>query len=119
METIFHDVAELFSNYIGKVNYEETGGRYYPYEISITNNNRLIKHRTDGSVFADRYVKCTVTVDYDREDHYGIRAEEGTYSILGGSACGGLSIEEALSRAKYELERYNFALKQDEQLRLF
>ena len=116
---LFRKVEDLFSCYVGKISYSETDSRFYPYEISITHDNRLIKHRTDGSVWADRYVKCTVAVEHDNEDGYGVRAEESTLSVLGGMSCGQCTLDEALKLAKEQLKKYNFTLKHDEQLRLF
>ena len=118
-KVIFHRVEELFEGYVGNISYNETDSEYYPYEISITNKNRLIVHRTDGSVWCDRYVPCTITVEHDPDDNYGISANESTYSILGGMSCGQCTIEEVLKLAKEQLQRYNFAKKHDEQMTLF
>lgn len=119
IEEIFADFSKLFSRYVGKIEKKETDSVYYRYEITITNVNRLITKRTDGSVFKDRPVKCSVTVEYDKEDNYGVMAEESTYEILGGSSVGQMNKDEAMERAKRELIKYNFIQKNDEQLSLF
>lgn len=119
IEEIFADFSKLFSRYVGKIEKKETDSIYYRYEITITNVNRLITKRTDGSVFKDRPVKCSVTVEYDTEDNYGVMAEESTYEILGGSSVGQMNKDEAMERAKRELIKYNFIQKNDEQLSLF
>lgn len=119
IKEIFTDFSELFSHYVGEVEQKITDSIYYPYEITISNANRLITKRTDGTVFADRYVKCCVTVEYGEKDGYGVMAEEKTYEILGGSSCGQMTKSEAMERAKRELMRYNFKPIEAEQLSLF
>lgn len=119
LEEIFADFCELFSHYVGNIEMKTTDSIYYPHEISITNNNRLIQKYTDGTVYKDRMVRCNITVEYDTEDNYGVMTDESTYEILGGSSCGHMTKGEALERTKRELDRYCFVRRGDEQLSLF
>lgn len=101
--------TELFSHYKGIT--EEKPG-----EIRITNRNTITDYWGNP-----KKVDCVVEVHISfivDPNRYSVQAEEKTLEILGGCSCGCLSKEEALSRAKIELERFCFKKKEIEEIPL-
>lgn len=102
---------ELFSHYKGKVISD------YPGEIKIVHRNEIKDHwGKKKKVDCQVLVGLTYIVDKNR---YRVWSEEKTYEILGGSAIGELTVEEAVERAKKDLERYCFERNETEQMSLW
>ena len=100
-------ILNLFTQYEGKI--FETDDH-----ITIENTNMI----SDG-IKAKR-VLCTVRiVHYNRRElfQWSVEAEERDLEIIGGCALSCEDLDEAISRAKRELVRYNFSL--NEQISLF
>ena len=63
-------------------------------------------------------IKVTISFIVDPK-RYSVWAEEKTCEIIGGSASGSLTKDEALNRVKKELVRYNFQQRKNMQIALF
>lgn len=104
-----NEFIEMFSHYKGYV--EEKPG-----EIKISSKNTILDYWGKP-----RKVECQVAICMSfvvDPNRYSVRAEEKTLEILGGSSTGYLSKEEALYRAKKELDRYCFEHKEYEEIPL-
>ena len=100
-------ILDLFNQYEGKI--FETDNH-----ITIENTNMI------SNGIKSKRVLCTVRiVHYNRRElfQWSVKAEEKGLEIIGGCALPCEDLDEAISRAKRELVRYNFSLA--DQTRLF
>lgn len=107
------EFVELFCNYNGTI----TQKANEPGRLEFSSVNDLVdywgKHHK---------VLCKITVNKSfivDPKRYSVWADEKTCEIIGGSARGSLTKDEALERVQKELVRYNFQQRRNMQTSLF